>query len=165
MYGAGAPALGYRGMTDSTEIALGVLVLAVGLGVAGWTVVLTARFSRGGGAVESMLQRSFLPEKRRTYLSVLSIEGSFFLCSGLVWGLIEAGVLPESPTELLVGGLLIGGMACVGGITWLGLRPSRLTPHEQAALRNRALVSLVLAPMVAEARPPGSSRRDSFADR
>jgi hypothetical protein len=148
-------------MSDSQQMVVGLAIFAVGLASTAWTVALTARFSRGGGAIESMLQRSFLPEKRRIYLTVLSVEGSLLLLSGLLWGATEGGLVPEGVGAGLVAACLAGGMVCVGSITWLGLRPSRLTVREQASLRNRALYSLVLAPMMADAgtRSAGGAER------
>lgn len=95
-YGAEAPIQLETHMTGASEIGLGFAVFAIGMASTIWTVVLTARFSRGGGAVESMLQRSFLPEKRGMYLALLSAEGSLLLLSGLLWGAMEAGWVPEA---------------------------------------------------------------------
>jgi hypothetical protein len=122
-------------------------VLAVAGSAAVWSSVLTARFARGGAMVESMMQRSFLPEKQRSYLAVLSIEGGMMLIAGIAWGLTLTGVLPGGVGRWLLATILGIGVVCVAGITWLGLRPSHLTAREQVVLRNRALVSLVLAPM------------------
>ncbi|MCI4340234.1 MAG: hypothetical protein L3J73_03070 [Thermoplasmata archaeon] len=134
-------------MTDPINLALGVAVFLLAVGAAAVTTVLTARFARGGAMVESMMQRSFLPEKQRRYLAVLSIEGGMILLSGLIWGLQAAGALPVFVANWLLAPLLAIGIVCVTTITWLGLRPSHLSSQEQVVLRNRALVSLVLAPM------------------
>jgi len=137
-------------MFDSIETSLGWVVFGVAIFAAAWSSAMTARFSRGGAMMESMMQQSFLPEKRRAYLLVLSVEGSTLLLSGLVWGLTAGGVVPSWLGLWLVAPLLSLGMLCVGTVTWLGLRPSRLTVAEQATLRNRALTSLFLAPLAAE---------------
>ncbi|MCI4332008.1 MAG: hypothetical protein L3K19_09230 [Thermoplasmata archaeon] len=141
-------------MPEAINFDLGILILALALSMGGWAAFLTARFSRGGAVVESMMQRSFLPEKQRAYLAVLSVEGSMLLNSGIVWGLGSAGILPAWLVTWLVAAFLGVGMVCVGEITWLGLRPSRLTAHERVALRNRALYSLVLVPMASDMPEP-----------
>jgi len=137
-------------MGSGMDLVLGVAVLAVAVSIAGWTSILTTRFARGGAMLESMMQRSFLPEKQRTYLRILSVEGSMLLLAGLTWGLLAAGVLTAGIGDLLIASFLTTGMLAVGAITWLGLKPSRLTVMEQVHLRNRALCSLVLAPLVAD---------------
>ena len=109
--------------------------------------------------MQSMAQRSFLPEKQRPYLLVLSIEGSMLITTGIVWGLGAIGWVPDWLGGALIGTFLGAGLVCVAVITWLGLRPSRLTSREQAVLRNRALYSLVLAPMAAESAEPHRGMR------
>ncbi|MCI4350400.1 MAG: hypothetical protein L3K15_02655 [Thermoplasmata archaeon] len=141
-------------MTDLVQFALGVAVLGLAIAVAGWTSVLTIRFAKGGEVVQAMIQRSFLPEKQGRYILILSVEGSMFLNTGIVWGLSASGVIPSWLGGALVAVFLAIGMGCVAAITWLGYRPSRLTAGEQVALRNRALYSLFLAPMAAESQEP-----------
>jgi hypothetical protein len=134
-------------MSANLDVALGAIVFATAAGAAAWSTLLTVRFSRGGALMEAMMQRSFLPEKQHRYLSVLSVEGSMIFLSGLAWGLGALGLLPGWITQSLLAVFLTAASVCVGTLTWIGLRPSQLSRREQAALRNRALVSLVLAPM------------------
>jgi len=138
-------------MVEFSELVAGILVLGTALVVAAWSTILTARFARGGAVMESMIQRSFLPEKQRTYLRLLSIEGSMVLNVGIVWGLGTTGILPSWAVTALVAIFLVIGATSVGAVTWLGLRPSQLTAPERVALRNRALQSLLLLPWGTEA--------------
>jgi hypothetical protein len=117
---------------------IGVGVFAVALVVFAWSALLTLRFRSDGSLLEAMAQVTFLPEKRRTYLLLLAIEGNLILDAGLVWGLGVAGVLPAWFVEPLLGLFLAGAAASVGAVTWLGLRPRRLSEGERVALRTNA---------------------------
>ena len=79
------------------EFWVSVAVLAYALVIGGWLGVITVRSTRGTTFMEAMIQTSFLPEKRRRYLSIISIEGGAILLAGIVWGLSEAGMPIGTP--------------------------------------------------------------------
>ena len=138
------------------EFWVSVAVLAYALVIGGWLGVITARSTRGTTFMEAMIQTSFLPEKRRRYLSIISIEGGAILLAGIVWGLSEAGFLPDTVGSLVTGALLVSAMTSVAGLTLLGLRPSRLTMEDQEKIRRDApqvFYSLFMAPISTEADP------------
>ena len=129
----------------------GWIVLAAAILVSAWLVGLTLRFARKTEfLVEAMVQHAFLPEKRRRYMTLLSLEGSFFLLSALAWGLGQAGVIPPAASNLAVPAFLLAGMASIATLTWVGLRPASLSATDRAELRAAGpafLYSLAVAPI------------------
>jgi hypothetical protein len=117
---------------------IGLGVLAIGIVVAGWSAGLTLKFQKGGALLEAMAQVTFLPEKRKNYLRIIAVEGNFLLDATLVWALAVLGVVPPWLATPLLGVLLGGGAVCVGSLTWLGLRPARLTEADRIAIRDEA---------------------------
>jgi hypothetical protein len=120
---------------DLAEVT-GLAVFAAAVIVAGWTSALTIRFRRQGSLVEAMVQVTFLPEKRRTYLHILSIEGSLILLASLLWSLSVLGIVPAWLGDVLLAACLIGAVASVGAITSLGLRPRGLSAEDRIELRD-----------------------------
>jgi hypothetical protein len=100
-----------------------------------------------------MIQTSFLPEKRRKYLSIISIEGGAILLSSIVWGASEADFLPQWVGTIATGMFLVAATVSVAALTSLGLRPSRLTAEDRDRIRREApqlVYSLFIAPISAE---------------
>jgi hypothetical protein len=130
---------------------VGLFVMAYALATGVWLAVLTARSSRAGLLLETMVQTSFLPEKRRRYLGFLSVEGGALLLVAIVWGLTQAGIVPDGISLLVTGGLVIVATTALGAVSWLGLRPSRLSASERRALAASApeiFHHLFIAPLV-----------------
>jgi uncharacterized membrane protein len=136
----------------------GLFVLAYAIAVSAWLVALTLRFARRREfLIEAMVQYAFLPEKRRRYMAFLSLEGAFFLLSGLTWGLTDLGVLTDAVGDLTLGVFLVLGMTAIAALTWVGLRPSNLSAADRAELQTRApafLYSLAMVPIQDPADDP-----------
>jgi|SRR5580693_1263186 hypothetical protein len=129
---------------------IGLLVLALAILVGAALVGLVVRFARRTDSlVEAMAHSAFLPEKRRRYLTLLSLEGVLLLDTAIVWSLALTGIVPDPIGTMVIAIFLVGGMASILGLTWIGLRPTRLTEANRAELRKAApqiLESLFLAP-------------------
>ncbi|MCI4336472.1 MAG: hypothetical protein L3K17_04655 [Thermoplasmata archaeon] len=129
----------------------GTVVLVSAVVVSAWLVGSVWRFARKTDSLmEAMAQAAFIPEKRRRYLSILSIEGSLVLLTAISWGLGQVGVIPGSLGGDIVAAFLLSGMLTVAALTWVGLRPAHLSAIELAEFRARApqlLYSLAFAPM------------------
>ncbi|MCI4326067.1 MAG: hypothetical protein L3K16_00275 [Thermoplasmata archaeon] len=123
-------------MEPGEIIGLGVLAVAVVIAV--WSALLSLRVRKDGSMLEGMVQLAFLPEKRRTYLLILAIEGNLLLDAAIVWALGLVGVLPGWLVTPAVGLCLGGGAIAVGALTWLGLRPRHLTNAERVTMQARA---------------------------
>jgi|SRR5580658_5456316 hypothetical protein len=129
----------------------GLVVLAGAIVVSGWLVAVTVRFAcRTEFLMEAMVQYAFLPEKRRRYMTFLSLEGCLFLLSALAWGLTSMRVIPPAIGDLLLPLLFLAGMTSIAALTWVGLRPTTLSSEDRAALRASGpafLYSLAMAPL------------------
>jgi hypothetical protein len=126
--------------------AVGLLALGVGVLLA----VMTYRFSRGRSMVVAMIQTSFLPEKRARFLGIMGLQGALVLLIGIAWGLTAQGWIPLGVGNSLTALLLIGAIATVAALTWLGYAPTHLTSEERRSLAANApamFQSLVLAPL------------------
>jgi hypothetical protein len=137
-------------MAIGWESAFGLVDIAVGIAVILGSAIATLRTARGGELLESLVAVSFLPEKRRRYLTILSVEGSSILFAGVVWGVAHLGVLPAAVAVAAVDLLVLASMLSVAGLTWVGLSPSRLSDGDRAALRRVApqiLQSMAFAPI------------------
>jgi hypothetical protein len=138
----------------------GLLVLAIAIAISAALVGLVVRFSRQTDSlVEAMAHSAFLPEKRRRYLGLMSLEGSLFLDSAIVWSLTVMGIVPPSIGNPVLAAFLTVGMLSVVGLTWIGLRPTRLTEANREELRKAApqiLGSLFLAPYAHLEPAPGA---------
>jgi hypothetical protein len=132
------------------ELTVGLFVLFLALAVGAFLVILVARFARKTESlIEAMAHSAFLPEKRRRYIGLLSLEGSLLLGTALAWSLTLLGVVPPSIGNSLVTAFLVAGASTVAALTWVGLRPARLTEADREELRRAApqiLGSLFLAP-------------------
>jgi hypothetical protein len=117
---------------------IGLGVLAVGVVILLWSALLSLRVRKDGSMLEGMVQLAFLPEKRRTYLVLLGIEGNLLLDAAILWSLGLLGILPGWFVTPAVGLCLGSGAITVGALTWLGLRPRRLTEEERVSIRARA---------------------------
>jgi hypothetical protein len=132
------------------EMTTGLFVLILAIAVSAALVLLVLRFARRTDSlIEAMALSAFVPEKRRRYLTLMSVEGSLFLLSALVWSVTTVGAIPSSIGNPVLAALLVVGMASILGLTIVGLRPTQLTEANREDLRRAApqiLGSLFLAP-------------------
>jgi hypothetical protein len=143
---------------------LGFGMLFVGIFLTAVLGAWTLRFTRTSGSlVDALVQSAFLPEKRRRYMLILSVEGSLMIDTGIVWSLTLIGWIPPSAGNVLVAAFFLAGMGSVLALTWVGLRPSILTEASRDRIRREApavLGSLFVAPYgLAEEGNPGDSPR------
>jgi hypothetical protein len=99
---------------------------------------MTVRFHRQGSLLEAMVAVRFLPEKRRVYRMIPSVEGSMILLAGLRWSLSRVGVVPSWFGVVPIAACLIGAMVSVGAVPWLGLSSRELAAEDRISLRRRA---------------------------
>jgi|GEM_PF-2100848 len=131
----------------------GFVVAGLAIALSAFLVALTYRFARGREVVIAMIQRSFLPEKRRSFLLMTSTEGAAVLLTAIVWGLTVQGWIPAAVGDTATALLLIVAALTVGIMTWYGYAPSRLTADERRSLAAEApevFQSLIMAPLLSD---------------
>jgi hypothetical protein len=78
----------------------------------------------------------FLPEKRRRFLVLLVLLGSFFVAAGAVEGLNSVGLLDPTALTILSSTTFLGGGLWLFLLIWTSLHPGNLTPSEVETLRK-----------------------------
>jgi hypothetical protein len=145
-------------MTALWEEISGLVLVVTAVAFSIGSSALLRRASRGGSVMEGMIQVVFLPEKRRVYLLLMSLEGALFVLSGLVLGCTLIGILPQAPGTLAFVVLFVLGIAFMSARTVLGLRPSKLSNEQVAAVHRElpnSMPGLAFIPL-----PPGGEGRD-----
>ena len=115
---------------------VGLGVLAVTIAITGWVTSMALRVRRQGSLLDTMARTTFLPEKRRRYLLLISIQGGSILGGTIVWSLGQIGLWVDPISDAAVALFLAVGVGCVAAITWLGLRPGRISESERQELRR-----------------------------
>jgi hypothetical protein len=142
------------GLSVSALQLLGAVLVVSAIAFSIGSAWLLWRATAGSGVLDGMVQVVFLPEKRRLYLQLMSVEGALFVLAGLVAGLTLLGVLPTLPA---FGAFAILFVAAIGLMSWrtaLGLRPTRLTRNQLESVQRElpgSLPGLAFIPL-----PPGS---------
>ena len=149
-------------MTSSPDQAVGVGLLLATIGFSAASLILLQRSRTGASVMDGMAQLVFLPEKRRAYLWIMSIEGGLFVLSGIVLGvfLVTGSSLDIGLSAFLV--LFVAAIAMMSWRTVLGLRPTALTKEQQETVRRElpnSLSGLAFIPLKGEEPANPSSRR------
>jgi len=149
-------------MTTALDQAVGIGLLLATIGFSAASVILLQRSRSGASVMDGMVQLVFLPEKRRTYLWIMSIEGGLFVLSGIVLG---AFLLTGLPLDLGLSAFLVLFVAAIAMMSWrtvLGLRPTVLTEEQKETVRRElpnSLSGLAFIPLQGEEPSSPSSRR------
>ena len=122
------------GLSFVQWIAVTLILAIAGYGAA--SIALLLRLRRSGTIAEEMIRLAFLPEKRRRFLTLIGLEGSFFLLSGLAVAVTLLLGIPFSTGAPVAGGLFLTALGFQTAVTMTGLRPSHLTAEEKERLRR-----------------------------
>ena len=112
-------------MTDLSAI-VGVGVLVVSLGTGGLALVFLRGNARLDAILRAFAQVALIPSRRRRFLLVLWVEIFCFLVTGVLLGLYRLGFQFGSDPDLWFTLFFLAGMATLGALVWVGLRPTRL---------------------------------------
>lgn len=129
-------------------------ILAYTIAVAGYLSVRTWQFRRAGSLIENLVHAAFVPEKRRRYLLILTVEGNLLIWGTLAWSAMLGGLIPPGIGTLVLTGLLVAGVGSVAALTELGFRAPRLSETDRARVEQeipQILHSLALMPAVQSA--------------
>jgi len=142
---------------------MGIAVLFVSLGIGGLSFFLLRGNARLGAVLSAFLQVSLIPERRRRFLILVSIEVLCFLATGLIFGLQNLGVQLSYDPDLPLAIAFLASMLTLGALVWVGLTPRPLTEDEREAAARDApavLQGLWLVPVQrsdADSPPAGST--------
>ncbi|MCI4321779.1 MAG: hypothetical protein L3K18_05500 [Thermoplasmata archaeon] len=149
-------------MTSGLDEAVGIALLLATIGFSAASVLLLQRGRSGESVMDGMVQLVFLPEKRRAYLWIMSVEGSLFVLSGIVLGVF---LLTGWPLDLGLLAFVLLFLAAIAMMSWrtvLGLRPTVLTEEQKETVRRElpnSLSGLAFIPLQGEEPSDPSSRR------
>jgi hypothetical protein len=149
-------------MTSVLDQAVGIGLLLATIGFSAASVILLQRSRTGASVMDGMVQLVFLPEKRRLYLWIMSIEGGLFVISGIVLGVFLVTGLPLDFGLAAFLALFVAAIALMSWRTVLGLRPTVLTEEQKETVRRElpnSLSGLAFIPLQGEEPADPSSRR------
>jgi hypothetical protein len=141
-------------VTDLWAVATGGLLLIATIAFSAWSSALLRKTRRDGSVMDGLAQVVFLPEKRRRYLWLMSLEGSLFVLSGLVLGVVLLLGLSIAIGLVAFVLLFLGAMGFMTSRTALGLRRSELTEEQKEAVRRElpnALQGIAFIPLGGDA--------------
>lgn len=142
-------------MTDLVDEATGLALVVATILFSGLSLFLMRGTGRGGSVMDGLIQVIFLPEKRRKYLWIMSLEGAMFVLGGLLLGVFLLAGLPIDLGLSLFVGIFLAGLGFMSWRTALGLRATALTEEQKEAVRRdlpNSLEGLAFIPLQGESK-------------